>query len=94
MWSVAQSCPSLQPYGLYPIMLLCPWGFSSQKYWSGLPFPLSEDLLDPGIKPDSPALARVSFITVPPTYFNYEEPVNKISETEEFLTNPLHTQKH
>ena len=28
-------------------------GFSRQKYWSGLPFPPSGDLLDPGIKPMS-----------------------------------------
>ena len=28
-------------------------GFSRQEYWSGLPFPLSGDLLDPGIKPVS-----------------------------------------
>ena len=31
-------------------------GFSRQKYWSGLPFPSSEDVPDPGIKPRSPAL--------------------------------------
>ena len=30
-------------------------GFSSQEYWSGLPFPSPEDLPDPGIKPRSPA---------------------------------------
>ena len=28
-------------------------GFSRQKYWSGLPFPSSGDLLNPGIKPAS-----------------------------------------
>ena len=31
-------------------------GFSRQEYWSGLPFPSLGDLLDPGIKPGSPAL--------------------------------------
>ena len=31
-------------------------GFSRQEYWSGLPFPPQADLLDPGIKPGSPAL--------------------------------------
>ena len=31
-------------------------GFSRQQYWSGLPFPFSEDLPDPEIKPRSPAL--------------------------------------
>ena len=28
-------------------------GFSRQEYWSGLPFPLPGDLLDPEIKPTS-----------------------------------------
>ena len=32
-------------------------GFSRQEYWSGLPFPPSEDLPEPGIEPSSPALA-------------------------------------
>ena len=35
-------------------------GFSSQEYWSGLPFPPPGDLPDPGIEPTSltsPALA-------------------------------------
>ena len=31
-------------------------GFSSQEYWSGLPFPSSGDLPDPQIEPGSPAL--------------------------------------
>ena len=30
--------------------------FSRQECWSGLPFPSPGDLLDPGIKPGSPAL--------------------------------------
>ena len=30
---------SLQPHGLQPARLLCPWGFSRQEDWSGLPFP-------------------------------------------------------
>ena len=30
-------------------------GFSRQEYWSGLPFPPSEDLPDPGMEPVSPA---------------------------------------
>ena len=36
--------------------LFCPWGFSSQEYWSGLPCPPPGDLPNPGIKPSSPAL--------------------------------------
>ena len=31
-------------------------GFSRQEYWSGLPFPSSEGLPDPGIEPQPPAL--------------------------------------
>ena len=30
--------------------------FSSQEYWSGLPFPSLGDLAHPGIEPGSPAL--------------------------------------
>jgi len=30
--------------------------FSRQEYWSGLPFPFPEELLNPGIDPWSPAL--------------------------------------
>ena len=30
--------------------------FSRQEHWSGIPLPTSGDLLDPGIKPESPAL--------------------------------------
>ena len=41
-------------------------GFPRQEYWSGLPFPSSEDLPEPGIKPMSPALAGRFFTTEPP----------------------------
>ena len=43
-------------------------GFSRQEYWSGLPFPSTRDLPDPGIEPASsvsPALAG-GFPTMPP----------------------------
>ena len=52
-----------------------PIGFSSQEYWSGLPFSPPGDLPDPGIKPRclmSPALAGKFFITEPPG-----KPINK-----------------
>ena len=39
--------------------------FSRQEYWSGLPCPPPWDLPDPGIKPESPALTGVFFITGP-----------------------------
>ena len=46
---VTQTCPTLQPHGLKPTRLLCPWGFSSQEYWSGLPCPPPGDLPNPGL---------------------------------------------
>ena len=41
-------------------------GFSSQEYWSGLPFPSSADLPDPGIKPRSSALQPDALPSEPP----------------------------
>ena len=53
--SVTQSGPTLcDPRA--PTRLLCPWGFSRQEYWSGLPCPPPGDLPNPGIEPRSPAL--------------------------------------
>ena len=40
--------------------------FSRQKYWTGLPFPYSDDLPDPGFKPTSPALVGGFYTTDPP----------------------------
>ena len=43
--------------------------FSRQEYWSGLPFPTPEDILNPGIEPTSlasPSVAGRFFATVPP----------------------------
>ena len=57
---------SLQPHRLQPARLLCPWGFSRQEGWSGLPCPPSEDLPNPGTKPSSPALQADSLPTDPP----------------------------
>ena len=57
---------SLWPYGLYSTRFLCPWGFSREEYWIGLPCPPPENLPHPGIKPVSlmyPALAAGSFTT-------------------------------
>ena len=45
---------SLQPHGLQPASILCPWAFPGKEYWSGLTFPPPWDLPDPGIKPMSP----------------------------------------
>ena len=48
--------------------------FSRQEYWSGLPFPTSGDLSDPGIEPASlvsPALAG-GFFTKPDQINRYD----------------------
>ena len=63
----AQSCPALQPCGLQPARLLCPWDFSGKS--AGMPFPTPGDLPDPGIKLaslGSPALVGRFFTTGPP----------------------------
>ena len=59
-------------------------GFSSQEDWSGFPFPSPGDLLDPGIKPRSPALQARSLPSEPPRKPTFEwrdimEPHFKIS---------------
>ena len=41
-------------------------GFPRQEYWSGLPPPSPGDLLDPGIKPESPELQAGSLPTGAP----------------------------
>ena len=41
-------------------------GFPRQEYWSGLPFPSSGEILNPGIQLTSPALAGMFFSTEPP----------------------------
>jgi len=41
-------------------------GFPRQEYWSELPFPSSGDLLNPGIKPVSPALVGGFFTSESP----------------------------
>jgi len=60
---VVQSCPTLCNPNC---RLLCPWGFSKQEYWSGLPCTPPEDLLKPGIKPRSPLLQADSLLSEPP----------------------------
>ena len=62
-----QSCPTLcEPVDCSSLGLLCPWGFSRQEYWSGLPFLSPRYLPDLEIKPKSlksPALAGGLFTT-------------------------------
>ena len=66
----AQSCLTLcNPMDCSPPGSSVHVEFSRQEYWSGLPFPSSGDLLNPGIEPASPeslALAGRFLITEPP----------------------------
>ena len=52
---------SLQPHGLQPARLLCPWRFSRREYWSGLASPSPGELPNPGIEPASPALQWILY---------------------------------
>ena len=40
-------------------------GFPRKEYWNGLPFPLPEDLPNPGIKPESPASSALQVDPLP-----------------------------
>ena len=57
---------SLRHYELWLTRLLCPWGFSRQEYWSGLPCPPPGGLSNLGIKPRSPALQADFLLSEPP----------------------------
>ena len=63
---VAQSCPTL--CNPWTVAYLAPLstGFPRQEYRSGLPFPSSEDLPDPGIEPGSLAFQADSLTSEPP----------------------------
>jgi len=51
----------LQPHGLYPTRLVCPWDFSRQEYWRGWTIATPGDLLDSGTELMSPA-CQVDFL--------------------------------
>ena len=63
---VAQSCPTLcNPMDAAhqsPLSM----GFSRQEHWSGLPFPSSGDLPDPGIEPGSSTSQADALPSEPP----------------------------
>ena len=64
---VAQSCPTLcDPMDSSLHQAPPSMGFFRQEYWSGLPFPSSGNLPDPGIKPRSPALQTDALPSEPP----------------------------
>ena len=66
LFSTSVMSDSLQPHGLQPARLLCPWVFSREEYWSGLPCPPPRDLPNPGIEPRSPTLQVDSLPSEPP----------------------------
>ena len=73
--------------------LHCPWGFSRQEYWSGLPCPPPGDLPNPGIKPRSLTLQANSLLSEPlgkPTGGNKEKNtitsfIHKLHSVSKFL---------
>ena len=79
---------SLRPHGLESARLLCPWGFSSQEYWSGLPCPPPGDLPNPGIEPRSYELHEDSLLSELP-----EKPQNTGVGNLSLLQGNLQTQK-
>ena len=63
--SLSCVCLSATPWtaaGQAPLSM----GFPRQEYWSGLPFPCPRDLPNPGVEPESPALAGGFFTAEPP----------------------------
>ena len=59
----AKSCPTLVTPWTVACLAPPSMRFPRQEHWSVLPFPSPGDLLDPGIKPTSPALAG-GFFTI------------------------------
>ena len=70
---VTKLCPSLCNPWTVALQAPLSMGFPRQEYWSGLLLPSPGDLPDPGIKPESLALAGRFFTTETPgklTYIN------------------------
>ena len=66
-WSFSFSINPPNEYSGWPVSRLpCPWGFSRQEYYSGLPCPPPGDLPNPGIKHRFPTLQADSLPTEPP----------------------------
>ena len=66
-------------------------GFSRQEYWSGLPFPSTEDVPNPGIEPGSHALQADSLVSEPPGKPLMEElRLKKAAEDFKYLFPYLH----
>ena len=52
--------------------LLCPWRFSRQENWSGLPGPIPGGLPNPGIEPRSPTLQADSLPSETPRRISHQ----------------------
>ena len=52
-------------------------GYSTDEYWSEMSFPSPGDLLDPGIKPESPELQADSFLFEPQETPRFQHSVQK-----------------
>ena len=59
---VSQLCPTLCEPWTVTYQASLSMGFSRQWCWSGLPFPFSADLPDPGIEPRCPVLQTVCWL--------------------------------
>ena len=68
---VAKSCMTLATLWIVAHLAPLSMGFPWQEYWIGLPFPSPGDLPDPGIEPESPALAGKFFTCEPPGKLQY-----------------------
>ena len=68
MWVLSCSVmfDSVQIHRLSPIRVFCPWGFSRQEYWSGLPCPPPGGLPNRGIELRSLTLQMDSLLSEPP----------------------------
>ena len=60
--SLSVASDSLQPHGLWPARLLCPWNFPDKNTEVSLQFPSKGNLPNPGIEPRSPALQADSTV--------------------------------
>ena len=63
---VTHLCPTLcDPIDYIACQAPLSMEFSTQEYWSGLPFPSPGDLPNPGIEPWSPSLQADSLLSEP-----------------------------
>ena len=86
---------SLRPHELVAYQAPLSIGFSSQRYWSGLPFPSPGDLPNPGIETGPPTLQAETLPSEPQgshktverniNNFRYADDTTLMAESEEKL---------